>query len=149
MNEGFTRGEVKHFMDLFEKFDGDGSGELESKELSRILVYCGYALEQDVVEAVVREVDVDGNGSLDAREFQVCMRKVREREVANIQRKFTEFDEDGSGGIGAEELLHILRELGYFPEQEEVNDALDDIGISHEDELDFDALWRFLEVYRG
>merc|ERR1719262_889837 len=80
MNEGFTRGEVKHFMDLFEKFDGDGSG-----------------------------------------------------------------------GIGAEELLHILRELGYFPEQEEVNDALADIGVNHDEdeELDFDGLWRFLEVYRG
>jgi len=149
INEGFTRAEVQHFMELFEKFDDDGSGELESKELGRILIYLGYAIEPAVIKNILKEVDTNGNGALDSREFKVCMRKVQEREVTHIQQVFAECDEDGSGGIGAEELVHILRALGYFPEQEEIQDALTDIGVSPESELDFDQLWRFLEVYRG
>jgi Ca2+-binding EF-hand superfamily protein len=149
INEGFTRTEIKQFLELFNKFDANGNGLLESHELERILVYLGHNWESNTVKEILAEVDVDGNGSLDAHEFQVCMRKVREREVANVQRKFLEFDLDGSGGISAGELAHIVADLGYFPQRDEVNDALADIGMSPEQELDFDELWRFLEVYRG
>jgi len=150
INEGFTRAEVRRFTELFETFDGDGSGELESQELTRIVVYLGHHLEPKVTASILSEVDVNGNGSLDSREFLMCMRKVREYEVADMQRVFAECDDDGSGGIGSDELFHVLRVLGYFPEQEEVDDALADIAISGDpDELNFDELWCFLEVFRG
>merc|ERR1711871_183409 len=96
INEGFTRAEVEHFNKLFEKFDANGCENLQVKELSRILVYLGHAMEKSDVEAILKEVDVGGNGSLDVREFRMCMRKVREREVAKMQQVFDECDEDGS-----------------------------------------------------
>jgi calmodulin len=149
INEGFSRAENEKFMELFKTFDADFSGELEAKELARILVYLGYAMEPDVVADILKEVDCDGNGSLDAREFQVCMRKVREREVQHTKRIFAECDEDGSGGIDPPELLKILRSLGYFPEMEEISDALAEIHHDPEEELNFDQLFHFLEVFRN
>jgi len=148
-NEGFTRAEVKYFEDIFRKFDADDSGSLESKELSRILVYLGHAMEEERVMSILKEVDYDNNGSLDIREFVVCMRKVREYDVENMQTVFDECDEDGSGGIQGEELVLVLRQLGYFPEIDDITDACADINISIDDELDFDQLWEFLQTYRG
>jgi Ca2+-binding EF-hand superfamily protein len=148
INEGFTKAEVRHFEILFAKFDTDGSGDLETKELSRILTYLGYVIDPAVVKKIVEEVDVDGNGELDSHEFRVCMRKIREYEVAQIRKLFAQFDEDGSGGIEEEELLQILRSLGYFPERDEIHDTFSDIGANADSELNFDQLWRFLEVYR-
>ena len=52
-------------------------------------------------------------------------------QLAEIRFAFNELDEDGSGEIGAEEVMHVLKESGFRPtlkEAEEVINAFDEDG---------------------
>lgn len=148
-HEGFTTAEVQNIKSMFSKFDHDKGGSLDTKELARVLCYMGFALPTPVVEDILHEVDVDGSGTIDEREFFVCMRKVREREVETMVNTFRECDTDGSGGIDYQELVTVLRTLGYYPERDEIRDASEDAGVKEGEEMDVEQLWRFIEAYRG
>merc|ERR1719203_2065800 len=95
--EGFTKDDYEVFMEVFRKCDRDGQGTLNTKELLSILSWLGFAFDLQQTEAVLQEVDVDRSGTLSEREFLVCMRKVREQEVATAVEAMAASDEDGSG----------------------------------------------------
>lgn len=60
----------------FQAFDVDGSGSISANELKEVLSG-GEALQEDVWRAVIREVDLNGDGSIDLREFtQLMMSKI-------------------------------------------------------------------------
>merc|ERR1740121_320544 len=64
--EGFTKGEYDCYIDLFNRCDGDGSGEIASTELDSLLAWLGYALDKEQCHSIMREVDSDNNGTLGA-----------------------------------------------------------------------------------
>merc|ERR1719188_1008351 len=124
LREGFTRSEHKLFTDLFVRFDNDKSGEIDTRELSNILAWLGFAFDQGRLEAIVRDVDVDGSGSISESEFMVCMRKVREQEIRILKQAIDEADYDGSQTISGRELDTVLSTLGYIPDRDVVKEAL-------------------------
>merc|ERR1719456_413771 len=69
-----------------------------------------------------------------------------------MKKIFSQCDFNQSGGICLHELVSVLRNLGYFPEYEEIRDAVEDCGLCPTGdswEMDFDHLWRFVEAYRS
>ena len=52
----------KLWRDVFNKFDQDGSGEVDAKELRKILADLGQRVTASDAEAMVKEADVDGSG---------------------------------------------------------------------------------------
>ncbi|CZR64427.1 probable calmodulin [Phialocephala subalpina] len=60
----------------FAVFDKDNDGVISAKELREVMASIGEKLTDAEVEEVMREVDRDGNGSIDFEEFlQVLNRK--------------------------------------------------------------------------
>merc|ERR1719210_2362836 len=72
--EGFTKREHEDFMNVYQRFDRDDSGEIDTKELLGILGWLGYNIDKNRAGEIVKEVDVDGSGSINEREFLMCMR---------------------------------------------------------------------------
>jgi len=155
--EGFTKLEVNEFYNVFNIFDRQRDGELQTSQLVSALSYLGYALDRSSVAAIGKEVDIDGSGTICDREFLVCMRKVREREILRLET-LLEFDSLSrrSVKIASSKLQDVLQELGYLPEEQAMVDAAVDAGITCEGrdifqeagDLNFEEVWRFLEVYR-
>lgn len=163
--EGHTQEEVAEFKAAFHRFDVRKDGELHTQELASAIFYLGYAMDEKKIEAIGRELDVDlDSKGINEREFLVCLRKVREREISHIKRLLV-----GQMGITpaaarrtsvvemrikSNTLRDVLLELGYQPMDEGVSDAAEDAGLVHDskgrmpDQLRFEELWRFLEVYR-
>eukprot|EP00403_Amphidinium_massartii_P022163 CAMPEP_0178390020 /NCGR_PEP_ID=MMETSP0689_2-20121128/10428_1 /TAXON_ID=160604 /ORGANISM="Amphidinium massartii, Strain CS-259" /LENGTH=885 /DNA_ID=CAMNT_0020010511 /DNA_START=6 /DNA_END=2663 /DNA_ORIENTATION=+ len=147
--EGFTLEDAEKYKDVFQMFDHDHSGDMDTRELMSALGYLGFALPREVVIEVAQEVDVDDSGSMNEMEFLKCIRKVHERETACMRQMFDSFDVDGSQGISGLELHQMLRSLGYYPTNRAIRDAAEDAGITNlREELCFESLWRLCEVYR-
>eukprot|EP00929_Paragymnodinium_shiwhaense_P097113 TRINITY_DN58877_c0_g1_i1.p1 TRINITY_DN58877_c0_g1~~TRINITY_DN58877_c0_g1_i1.p1 ORF type:complete len:1150 (+),score=198.43 TRINITY_DN58877_c0_g1_i1:193-3642(+) len=159
--EGFLQEDVDDFQNVFGLFDHSDTGELSTGQLMSALSYLGYGLEKPAVEAIVKEVDLDKSGKVCFSEFLVCMRKVREREIARIKKLLDSqstapnavVDRLISGRSNALVMLDgILHSLGYFPNEKAVADAVQDAGLRTmartATAFTFEQVWRILEVYR-
>ena len=55
--------------ELFQKFDEDGSGELEWDEFQGLATLLGEKLSDAQAKEIIKSLDVDGNGTVDFSEF--------------------------------------------------------------------------------
>lgn len=56
-------------------FDKDGSGTISSEEIKQVLGY-GRALNEQQVDAIIREVDENGDNEISFEEFSRMMKKL-------------------------------------------------------------------------
>lgn len=66
------------------------------------------------LQEMVNEVDADGNGTIDFPEFLTMMaRKMKDTDSEEeIREAFKVFDKDNNGYISANELRHVMTNLG-------------------------------------
>ena len=60
--------------ETFHRYDKDGSGAIDQKELQAVLTAKGYELTLQQVDELLHEVDVDGGKTLDIEEFKTLLR---------------------------------------------------------------------------
>eukprot|EP00927_Polykrikos_kofoidii_P077451 TRINITY_DN74392_c0_g1_i1.p1 TRINITY_DN74392_c0_g1~~TRINITY_DN74392_c0_g1_i1.p1 ORF type:complete len:1199 (+),score=174.98 TRINITY_DN74392_c0_g1_i1:32-3628(+) len=148
--ECFTKEEYQMLKDLHRRFDRDSSGEIDTNELMHILGWLGYNLKPKVAHQIAKEVDCDGSGSLNLREYLILMRKVRDQEVACVRKALFEGADDNNGTVPVSDLNVVLRLFGCVRDQEALVDAAAEAGFDPEDdELDLGELWRLLTIYRA
>jgi Ca2+-binding EF-hand superfamily protein len=59
--------------DAFAVFDTDGSGAIDRKELKRLMKKLGQALSEAEIDAMMNEVDENGDGEISFEEFKALM----------------------------------------------------------------------------
>jgi calmodulin len=59
--------------DAFAVFDTDGSGSIDRKELKRLMKKLGQALSEAELDAMMSEVDENGDGEISFEEFKALM----------------------------------------------------------------------------
>ena len=65
----FIKKEQLKVIDMFFKIDTDGSGEIEPAEFVNAISKMGLKLSPEELDAVVHELDVDGDGSVELHEY--------------------------------------------------------------------------------
>jgi Ca2+-binding EF-hand superfamily protein len=63
----------KELRDAFAVFDSDGSGCIDRKELKRLMKKLGQALTEAELDAMMDEVDTNGDGEISFEEFKAMM----------------------------------------------------------------------------
>lgn len=63
----------KELRDAFAVFDSDGSGSIDRKELKRLMKKLGQALTEAELDAMMDEVDTNGDGEISFEEFKAMM----------------------------------------------------------------------------
>jgi calmodulin len=63
----------KELRDAFAVFDRDGSGSIDRRELKKIMKNLGQALTEDELDAMMDEVDTNGDGVISYEEFKAMM----------------------------------------------------------------------------
>ena len=93
---------------------------------------------------MINEVDIDGNGTIDFKEFLGLMaRKMRDTDTQEeLIEAFKIFDRDGNGLISANELQHVMTSLGENVTEEEVEEMI------KESDLDGDGYINYEEFVR-
>merc|ERR1712151_140585 len=114
MADQLTEEQIAEFKEAFSLFDKDGDGTITTKELGTVMRSLGQNPTEAELQDMVNEVDADGNGTLDFPEFlSLQARKMKDTDTEEeLIEAFKVFDRDGSGFINADELRHVMTNLG-------------------------------------
>ncbi|CAF4363596.1 unnamed protein product, partial [Adineta steineri] len=90
--------QMEELRDTFDLFDRDKSGAISSAELKQVLIALNFEPTDNLLRRVMKEMDADGNGSIEFDEFVKAMRTVYERKFTDdeMRNAFKCFDADNS-----------------------------------------------------
>ena len=99
MADQLTEEQTEEFKEAFALFDKDGDGTISTKELGTVMNSLGQKPTIAELEAMIKEVDIDGNGEIDFGEFLTMMaKKLKETDLEeDIREAFRVFDIKNSG----------------------------------------------------
>ncbi|PKA59795.1 Calmodulin [Apostasia shenzhenica] len=152
MADHFTEDQISQFREAFSLFDKDAdakfhhlcamficylniihwphiaicAGCITTKELGTVMRSLGKNPTEAELKDMIADVDVDGNETIDFSEFLNLMaRKLKDTDSEDeLKQAFKVFDKDQNGLISADELRHVMTNLGEKLTNEEVNEMI-------------------------
>ncbi|UJR15399.1 hypothetical protein I4U23_002346 [Adineta vaga] len=116
-----TNHQMKELRDAFDMFDRDHSGSISSSELKQLLQALNFKTNESLIRKVMKEMDADGNGTIEFNEFVKVMSSVYTRKLNDdeMRRAFKCFDKDDSGRLNFEmkiysHLVFVLLQRFYY-----------------------------------
>merc|ERR1712167_517999 len=100
--------------EAFELFDTDGSGAIDASELHTAMKALGFEPKKDEIAKMVKEMDKDGDQTVDFEEFCIMMaEKMNQKDGKDEMLKgFKMFDDDNTGNISMKNFKRVAKELG-------------------------------------
>lgn len=146
MTEHLTEEKIHEFKEAFEIFDKDKDGYITIKELSEIMRSLGQLPSETELQDMINEVDVDGNGNIDFKEFLGLMaRKMRDTDTEEeLIEAFKVFDRDGNGLVSSVELKHVMLSLGEKITDEEVDEMIKEADIDGDGFINYEEFVRMI-----
>lgn len=133
---GVTESRYDEYMTVFQKFDTDGNGSIDSEEIKKMMSQLDVEQGDNSIEEMVKEADKNGDGEVDFEEFLQLL-LVIERE-SDLQATFNRFDLDGNGFIDREELTKVFSELsGRSPSEQELDEMFKEADTNGDGQIDF------------
>ena len=94
---------------MFDGFDKDGSGEIDSTELNKLVTKInGKEMEDEALEEAMGQMDKDGEGTISWVEFKKWFFDDEETEIDNSDKLITD---EATRGYGAYKGTHAADEL--------------------------------------
>ncbi|OIV95637.1 hypothetical protein TanjilG_23868 [Lupinus angustifolius] len=98
-------------LDIFNKFDKNGDGKISCAELKDLMVALGSKTTADEVSRMMAELDQDGDGYVDLKEFG-DFHFAGNSDAKELREVFEMYDLDKNGVISATELHAVMQRLG-------------------------------------
>jgi len=92
--EGFTASELREINLSFQRFDEDGSRDIDAVELNDMLHNLGHETKYDEVQLLIHQITASPTGRLDFREYVRFMRMHRESELKHIREIYNMNERD-------------------------------------------------------
>ncbi|ETO30580.1 calcium ion binding protein [Reticulomyxa filosa] len=111
----------------FSMFDNDNDGEITSVELGKVMEQLGQKLTDQELADMIKEIDADGNGSVDFEEFKSMMAKqlsTHHDVEQELQTAFELVDKDHDGKLSAKDLKEAMKSFGEDISDEEISDMI-------------------------
>eukprot|EP00929_Paragymnodinium_shiwhaense_P102538 TRINITY_DN65730_c0_g1_i1.p1 TRINITY_DN65730_c0_g1~~TRINITY_DN65730_c0_g1_i1.p1 ORF type:complete len:350 (-),score=80.35 TRINITY_DN65730_c0_g1_i1:216-1265(-) len=148
---GRGKQEWQQVEDLFDLYDADFSGTIDTDELAAIFHSLGQDPGDQYVQDILKEVDADGSGELNYMEFVLLLAKAQvgnfrkglhsrgvEREeaplpavpgfstieVEMLREMFDMYDTETNGVLSPEQLVRCMRAMGYAPSQRDIRNIM-------------------------
>lgn len=95
---------------------------------------------------MINEVDTDGNGTIDFKEFISLMAtKMKDSDSEQeLKEAFKVFDKDGNGYISAAELRHVMTNLGEKLTDEEVDEMIKEADTDGDGQVNYDEFVKMM-----
>ncbi|URE21502.1 hypothetical protein MUK42_10586 [Musa troglodytarum] len=141
-----TEEQISEFQEAFCLFDKDGDGCITLEELGTVIKSLGQNPSEEELQEMIREVDSDGNGTIEFAEFLNLMsRKVKETNVEEeLKEAFKVFDKDQNGYISASELRNVMMNLGEKLTDEEVDQMIREADLDGDGQVNYEEFVRMM-----
>ncbi|ALC42285.1 CG11165 [Drosophila busckii] len=120
--------EEDEFKAAFDILDVEGDGSITVKEIGVVMRALGKSPTDAELQAIINEVDLDGNGSIEFGEFLQVMilRMCQEPDDDELREAFRVYDKENTGYIGIDQLRFVLMALGQKLTEDELEDIIRD-----------------------
>ena len=153
LGDNLTPEKREDLREVFEMFDADKSGFVDSKELMDILSLLGEEIsEQEALDLII-SIDEDGDRRMNFNEFCSFM-SLHQHSHPNqhveemVESLFAIFDKDGSGSVSSVEFRETMLRVcqGKF-EEEDLDMVIEDIDKDDDGEIDLKEFEEMLKFY--
>lgn len=137
----FSDTEIEEFKQTFVMFDIDGSGMIESHELSHVMGKLGEKPTEEELKDMIASVDLNGDGEIDFDEFLGLM-ALRRSDIdinpeESLKYAFDLFDADGSGYIDRNEVRQLMKKLAQTLTNEEIDAIMEEGDADGDGQISF------------
>jgi calmodulin len=145
-SDSLTEDKINEFKEAFEIFDKDKDGYITTKELGDIMKNLGQTPSEAELQDMINEVDIDGNGTIDFKEFLGLMaRKMRDNDSEEeLIEAFKVFDRDGNGLISNVELQHVMTSLGENVTMDEVDEMIKEADLDGDGYINYEEFVKMI-----
>ena len=146
MVENLTDETINQFHYLFDLFDKDSSGTITTKELGTVMRNLGQNPSEEELKQLIREVDLNGDGTIDFKEFLCLMvKKMDDSDIdQELQDAFKFFDGDKDGYITSLELRNAMNNLGEEYTPEEAEEMIKEGDLDNDGKISFDEFMKIV-----
>merc|ERR1712193_104307 len=118
----------KEVKEAFDLFDTDGSGAIDAKELKIAMQALGFEPTTDEVAKMVKDIDADGNATVEFEEFKDMMegKMAGKAPEAEMKKAYALYDVDNKGKIDINDMVRVAKELGEAMDKSELQSILDE-----------------------
>ena len=137
---------INEFKEAFNIFDKDKDGYITIKELDQIMKNLGQSPTEAELQYMINEVDIDGSGTIDFKEFLgIMMKKMKETDSEDeLIEVFKIFDSDGNGLINSNELLNVMVTLGENANKTDIEELIKEVDHDGDGFINFEEFIRLI-----
>merc|ERR1711935_261928 len=108
------------------------------------MVALGQNPSEAELNAIVKGVDVDGNGTIEFNEFLSLMDRKMNPSSSEIELResFKVFDKDGNGYISKSELKTVMTNLGQTLTDDEIEDMIKEADLDGDGRVNYEEFVR-------
>ncbi|CDR97700.1 calmodulin [Babesia ovata] len=146
MADQLSEEQIAEFKEAFSLFDRDGDGSITTKELGTVMRSLGQNPTEAELADMINDIDSSGSGAIDFPEFLILMaRKMKEGDTEEeLVQAFKVFDRDGNGFISAQELRHVMTNLGEKLTNEEVEEMLREADVDGDGKINYEEFVKLM-----
>ncbi|XP_046582447.1 calmodulin-A-like [Haliotis rubra] len=116
MEYGLTQKQVDDYSEIFRKFDQDGDGQIDARELASVLSeFSKSRVTEQRASRIIADNDTNKNGTIEINEFIAFMSAMvkvdtKFKSDTRMKQMFKQFDKNGDGKITPDELKAVLKD---------------------------------------
>lgn len=139
MVETLTAEQIQEFRQAFDIIDRNGDGAITTDDLAAVMRAIGQSSTANELTDMIREVDADGNDTIDFTEFLALMsRQMRQSDIDDeLREAFRVFDRDNDGYILPQDLRTLLISLGLDSSVEVIRRMINEADRNRDGKIDF------------
>ena len=145
MFDNISSNKEKEFKNIFDKYDSNKDGNVNSDELANILKAININVSDEEIKEIIEEIELEGNNEINFENFISIVNR-REKDVdtkEEVLNAFKFFDKEGNGLININDLKYIMINVSKNLSEAEIDDML------KEADLDMDGFINYEEFIRS
>ncbi len=140
-----TKKQLLELQKTFSFYDADGDGEINKKDLKKVLNKMGSQASEQELDEIMNNADYNGNGAIDFPEFVNIVLHPEKGTDDDYKQLFKMFDKDGDGFIDVAELQEGMIKMGEDFSRDEIKNIILSVDSDKNQKLDYNE---FLELIK-